>query len=201
MQERLSDSTRQQCRRVLNCQNIYLRQYRDCIATGSIPRHESRTPCQAFGTLSYRKHRKQYVFIYLIYFFGPIKKFSNKITALIRVSLLIMQNMREHFCEYILCFSPIHILTFQYFTFQVQKYHKEILDDLVTNLTSNQWRVRMSCCNALADLLRSVNYFYRDYFVETYKIQKNITDNMMAGCITRSQHKLKRSGEFQNKLG
>ncbi|XP_060801096.1 proteasome-associated protein ECM29 homolog [Amyelois transitella] len=36
----------------------------------------------------------------------------------------------------------------------VQKYHKEILDDLVTNLTSNQWRVRMSCCNALADLLR-----------------------------------------------
>ncbi|XP_052750867.1 proteasome-associated protein ECM29 homolog [Galleria mellonella] len=36
----------------------------------------------------------------------------------------------------------------------VQKYHKEILDDLVANLTSNQWRVRMSCCNALADLLR-----------------------------------------------
>ncbi|CAH2107601.1 unnamed protein product [Euphydryas editha] len=36
----------------------------------------------------------------------------------------------------------------------VQKYHNEILDDLVTNLTSNQWRVRMSCCNALADLLR-----------------------------------------------
>ncbi|XP_063621128.1 proteasome-associated protein ECM29 homolog [Cydia splendana] len=36
----------------------------------------------------------------------------------------------------------------------VHKYHKEILDDLVTNMTSNQWRVRMSCCNALADLLR-----------------------------------------------
>ncbi|XP_075970288.1 proteasome-associated protein ECM29 homolog [Anticarsia gemmatalis] len=36
----------------------------------------------------------------------------------------------------------------------VQKYHKEILDDLVANLTSNQWRVRMSCCNALSDLLR-----------------------------------------------
>lgn len=36
----------------------------------------------------------------------------------------------------------------------VHKYHKEILDDLVANLTSNQWRVRMSCCNALADLLR-----------------------------------------------
>ncbi|XP_053602483.1 proteasome adapter and scaffold protein ECM29 isoform X2 [Plodia interpunctella] len=36
----------------------------------------------------------------------------------------------------------------------VQKYHKEILEDLVTNLTSNQWRVRMSSCNALADLLR-----------------------------------------------
>ncbi|KAI8428500.1 hypothetical protein MSG28_007292 [Choristoneura fumiferana] len=36
----------------------------------------------------------------------------------------------------------------------VHKYHKEILDDLVANMTSNQWRVRMSCCNALADLLR-----------------------------------------------
>lgn len=36
----------------------------------------------------------------------------------------------------------------------VHKYHKEILDDLVANLTSNQWRVRMSCCNALSDLLR-----------------------------------------------
>ncbi|XP_026729465.1 proteasome-associated protein ECM29 homolog [Trichoplusia ni] len=36
----------------------------------------------------------------------------------------------------------------------VHKYHKQILDDLVENMTSNQWRVRMSCCNALADLLR-----------------------------------------------
>ncbi|XP_026485739.2 proteasome-associated protein ECM29 homolog [Vanessa tameamea] len=36
----------------------------------------------------------------------------------------------------------------------VHKYHKEILSDLVANLTSNQWRVRMSCCNALSDLLR-----------------------------------------------
>ncbi|CAK1553468.1 unnamed protein product [Leptosia nina] len=36
----------------------------------------------------------------------------------------------------------------------VQKYHKEILADLTANLTSNQWRVRMSCCNALSDLLR-----------------------------------------------
>ncbi|XP_049865676.1 proteasome adapter and scaffold protein ECM29 [Pectinophora gossypiella] len=37
----------------------------------------------------------------------------------------------------------------------VQKYHKEILDDLVLNLTSGQWRVRMSSCYALADLLRA----------------------------------------------
>ncbi|XP_041976007.1 proteasome-associated protein ECM29 homolog [Aricia agestis] len=36
----------------------------------------------------------------------------------------------------------------------VHKYHKEILNDLVANLTANQWRVRMSCCNALADLLK-----------------------------------------------
>ncbi|XP_048484818.1 proteasome adapter and scaffold protein ECM29 isoform X3 [Plutella xylostella] len=35
----------------------------------------------------------------------------------------------------------------------VQKYHKEILDDLITNLTSPQWRVRSSCCGAVSELL------------------------------------------------
>lgn len=43
----------------------------------------------------------------------------------------------------------------------VHKYHKEILKDLVTNLTSNQWRVRMSCCNALSDLLRGAQNLHK----------------------------------------
>ncbi|GBP15166.1 Proteasome adapter and scaffold protein ECM29 [Eumeta japonica] len=48
----------------------------------------------------------------------------------------------------------------------VQKYHKEILNDLVTHLTSNQWRVRMSCCNALADLL---SVYYNNLFLSEWK--------------------------------
>ncbi|CAH0727922.1 unnamed protein product, partial [Brenthis ino] len=43
----------------------------------------------------------------------------------------------------------------------VHKYHKEILNDLVSNLTSNQWRVRMSCCNALSDLLRGAQNLHQ----------------------------------------
>ncbi|KAK7866865.1 hypothetical protein R5R35_006031 [Gryllus longicercus] len=39
----------------------------------------------------------------------------------------------------------------------VDQYHSEILEDLVTNLTNSQWRVRTSCCLALADFLRSGN--------------------------------------------
>jgi proteasome component ECM29 len=37
---------------------------------------------------------------------------------------------------------------------QIDLYHKEILADLLANLTAPQWRVRMSCCLALADFLR-----------------------------------------------
>lgn len=36
----------------------------------------------------------------------------------------------------------------------VDKYLKEILQDLIKNLTSNMWRVRESSCLALNDLLR-----------------------------------------------
>ncbi|XP_069674508.1 proteasome adapter and scaffold protein ECM29 isoform X2 [Periplaneta americana] len=36
----------------------------------------------------------------------------------------------------------------------IDQYHKEILADLIANLTAPQWRVRMSCCLALADFLR-----------------------------------------------
>ena len=38
--------------------------------------------------------------------------------------------------------------------FQVDLYLKEILNDLLKNLTSNQWRIRESSCNAVTDLLR-----------------------------------------------
>ncbi|XP_026674602.1 proteasome adapter and scaffold protein ECM29 isoform X2 [Ceratina calcarata] len=37
----------------------------------------------------------------------------------------------------------------------IEQYHKEILNDITDNLTNHEWRVRISCCNALADLLRS----------------------------------------------
>ncbi|KDR13581.1 proteasome-associated protein ECM29 homolog isoform X2 [Zootermopsis nevadensis] len=36
----------------------------------------------------------------------------------------------------------------------IDLYHKEILADLLANLTAPQWRVRLSCCLALADFLR-----------------------------------------------
>ncbi|RZF49156.1 hypothetical protein LSTR_LSTR008442 [Laodelphax striatellus] len=35
----------------------------------------------------------------------------------------------------------------------VDLYHKEIFQDLIQNLTSGQWRVRISCCLALSDFL------------------------------------------------
>ncbi|KAA0196167.1 hypothetical protein HAZT_HAZT009587 [Hyalella azteca] len=35
-----------------------------------------------------------------------------------------------------------------------EKYYSAILEDLLTNLTSTLWRVRESCCGALADLIR-----------------------------------------------
>ncbi|XP_012151377.1 proteasome adapter and scaffold protein ECM29 isoform X2 [Megachile rotundata] len=37
----------------------------------------------------------------------------------------------------------------------IEQYHEEILDDITNNLTHYEWRVRISCCNALADLLRA----------------------------------------------
>uniref|UniRef100_A0A8D8X2I5 Proteasome-associated protein ECM29 homolog n=1 Tax=Cacopsylla melanoneura TaxID=428564 RepID=A0A8D8X2I5_9HEMI len=36
----------------------------------------------------------------------------------------------------------------------IDLYHKEIFADLISNVTSGQWRVRLSCCVALADFLR-----------------------------------------------
>jgi hypothetical protein len=36
----------------------------------------------------------------------------------------------------------------------IDKYLMEIVHELQTNLTSNQWRVRESCCGALQHLVR-----------------------------------------------
>ncbi|XP_078050250.1 proteasome adapter and scaffold protein ECM29 isoform X2 [Augochlora pura] len=36
----------------------------------------------------------------------------------------------------------------------IERYHKEILNDIIDNLTHHEWRVRISCCDALAALLR-----------------------------------------------
>ncbi|KAK9500526.1 hypothetical protein O3M35_001774 [Rhynocoris fuscipes] len=38
----------------------------------------------------------------------------------------------------------------------VEKYYKEIFDDLLTNLTAVQWRVRFSCCNAFQDFMKGI---------------------------------------------
>ncbi|XP_076278491.1 proteasome adapter and scaffold protein ECM29 [Lasioglossum baleicum] len=37
----------------------------------------------------------------------------------------------------------------------IEQYHNEILKDITDNLTHHEWRVRISSCNALADLLRA----------------------------------------------
>uniref|UniRef100_A0ABD2WFD9 TOG domain-containing protein n=1 Tax=Trichogramma kaykai TaxID=54128 RepID=A0ABD2WFD9_9HYME len=37
----------------------------------------------------------------------------------------------------------------------LEQHHKEILEDITQNLTNNQFRVRISCCLALADILKS----------------------------------------------
>ena len=36
----------------------------------------------------------------------------------------------------------------------IDKYLMEIIHELQTNLTSNQWRVRESCCGAIQDIVR-----------------------------------------------
>lgn len=50
----------------------------------------------------------------------------------------------------------------------VDKYYKEILDDLLYNLTSNQWRVRHSCCLALADFFRGNRSILVSILIKSY---------------------------------
>ncbi|XP_014217029.1 proteasome-associated protein ECM29 homolog [Copidosoma floridanum] len=45
----------------------------------------------------------------------------------------------------------------------LEEHHQEILEDIIKNMTNIQFRVRISCCLALADLLKTSNTLSIDY--------------------------------------
>ncbi|KAF7987486.1 hypothetical protein HCN44_003248 [Aphidius gifuensis] len=64
----------------------------------------------------------------------------------------------------------------------LEQYHDEILDDLIINLTNNQWRVRISCCLALSDLLKSnapINYEKRspDLWKQLFRVMDDVHED------------------------
>ncbi|KYM93818.1 Proteasome-associated protein ECM29 like protein [Cyphomyrmex costatus] len=64
----------------------------------------------------------------------------------------------------------------------IEQYHKEILTDVTDNLTNNEWRVRISCCNALADLLRSnVQFNFAECGPELWKKLFRVMDDIHEG--------------------
>ncbi|XP_011685024.1 PREDICTED: proteasome-associated protein ECM29 homolog [Wasmannia auropunctata] len=64
----------------------------------------------------------------------------------------------------------------------IEQYHKEILTDVTDNLTNNEWRVRISCCNALADLLRTnVQFDFAEYGPELWKKLFRVMDDIHEG--------------------
>ncbi|XP_018049516.1 PREDICTED: proteasome-associated protein ECM29 homolog [Atta colombica] len=64
----------------------------------------------------------------------------------------------------------------------IEQYHKEILTDVTNNLTNNEWRVRISCCNALADLLRSnVQFDFAECGPELWKKLFRVMDDIHEG--------------------
>lgn len=65
---------------------------------------------------------------------------------------------------------------------QIEQYHKEILIDVTDNLTNNEWRVRISCCNALADLLRTnVQFDFAECGPELWKKLFRVMDDIHEG--------------------
>jgi proteasome component ECM29 len=83
----------------------------------------------------------------------------------------------------------------------VDKYFKEIIAEISTNLTSNQWRVRESCCNALQDLLRgrtlddAIDYLPRiwnDLFrvMDDIKETVRLSASKAAGALSRASIKM-----------
>lgn len=64
----------------------------------------------------------------------------------------------------------------------LEQYHTEILDDIRNNLTNNEWRVRISCCNALSDLLRAnVNINLELYAPELWMKLFRVMDDIHEG--------------------
>ncbi|XP_011343237.1 proteasome adapter and scaffold protein ECM29 isoform X2 [Ooceraea biroi] len=64
----------------------------------------------------------------------------------------------------------------------IEQYHKEILTDVTDNLTNNEWRVRIGCCNALADLLRTnVQFNFAECGPELWKKLFRVMDDIHEG--------------------
>ncbi|XP_053994994.1 proteasome adapter and scaffold protein ECM29 [Hylaeus volcanicus] len=64
----------------------------------------------------------------------------------------------------------------------IEQYHKEILSDITENLTNHEWRVRISCCNALADLLRAnVRFNLAECAPELWKKLFRVMDDIHEG--------------------
>ena len=56
------------------------------------------------------------------------------------------------------------------------------MTDVTDNLTNNEWRVRISCCNALADLLRSnVQFDFAECGPELWKKLFRVMDDIHEG--------------------
>ncbi|KAG7212048.1 hypothetical protein KM043_012404 [Ampulex compressa] len=64
----------------------------------------------------------------------------------------------------------------------IEQYHKEILADILENINNHEWRVRISCCNALVDLLRaSVHINLAECAAELWKKLFRVMDDIHEG--------------------
>lgn len=64
----------------------------------------------------------------------------------------------------------------------MEQYHDEILNDITMNLTNVQWRVRISCCHALSDLLKSnapIDYAKRapELWTQLFRVMDDIHED------------------------
>lgn len=56
------------------------------------------------------------------------------------------------------------------------------MNDIIDNLTNNEWRVRISCCNALANLLRTnARFNFVDCAPELWKKLFRVMDDIHEG--------------------
>ncbi|KAK0081163.1 hypothetical protein PV325_012689 [Microctonus aethiopoides] len=93
----------------------------------------------------------------------------------------------------------------------LEQYHDEILNDLTPNLTNLQWRVRISCCHALSDLIKSsapIDYAKRapelwtqlfrvmdDYHEDTRNTATNTAKLLSKVCVHQCDAMYGKSGE------